>query len=294
MLTGKPPAGCGVLLAAPALHPVHKEVCGLLEKPRRAHAVVAPVEDTKHPLAAPRIVQVLRVVRQHERVVGRHPEEGRAGGLGRAPDRHQLQRVEGGARRHLRPDHVEGPAHQELRHREPPAVHQLLRHGPQVPEGGVQDAGRQAVVLRRPEDGRRGAHGAAPEADGGDAVQAAQVLEDGAQVLLLVVPERDVLAFRPPRAGEVQAEDGEVPGEEHRQRVKGLQAGRAVPVEVDHARPLCLRSLRWYEVAALKHASAAPELQVPALVDALAKAELCRPELLGGVQVPRRPDDHLP
>mmetsp|Transcript_96934 Transcript_96934/g.278467 ORF Transcript_96934/g.278467 Transcript_96934/m.278467 type:complete len:273 (-) Transcript_96934:632-1450(-) len=142
--------------------PVQEEVCSLFKEPRWPNAVVPALEDSENPLTRPSIVQILRVVRQHECVVGGHAEQRRAARQRRAVDGHELEGVKRRPGEDLGADHVEGPTQQEGWNGKPAPVHQLLGHGAEVPESGVQNAGREIGVLGRAQYGGRGAHGPAP------------------------------------------------------------------------------------------------------------------------------------
>mmetsp|Transcript_26240 Transcript_26240/g.74633 ORF Transcript_26240/g.74633 Transcript_26240/m.74633 type:complete len:216 (+) Transcript_26240:937-1584(+) len=215
-------------------------------------------------------MQVLRVVRQHESVVRGHAEERWAYGEGRRVDRRELERVERRTGRHLGPDHLKRPIEEKRRHREPSSADQFLRDGLQVSKGGVQHTSREVVVLCRSQDGCRRAHRPPPQTDGADVLLGTQVVQNHAEIFLLVVPKRDVLALGPSGAGQVQAEHRNVPRQQDWQSVERLQTGRAIAVQVHDARTLGLRRLRREEVAALQLPSAARQLQVSPLVDALA------------------------
>lgn len=114
---------------------------------------------------------------------------------------------------------------------------QVERQGLQVGEGRVEDEARHVLrEARGVEDGRHGAHAAAPQRDGGGAAGLLQVGDDRGQVVLLVVAQRDVLALGQPRPREVKAEKRQVVVRQQLEQVQRVSSVAAVAMEIYNTR----------------------------------------------------------
>mmetsp|Transcript_70098 Transcript_70098/g.180683 ORF Transcript_70098/g.180683 Transcript_70098/m.180683 type:complete len:267 (+) Transcript_70098:514-1314(+) len=216
---------------------------------------------------------------------------------GRRLNRRQLFDVEVRAGEDVLANLLEGPSPYEAGQCQwPAALHHLLRHAQEAGEGRVHDVACDVRVAGGVQCSRRSPHRPAPDADRTHLATGTQVLDHSPQVLLLIVPERDVLASGPAGTGQVQAEHSDVPRQQVRQDIVSLKPRRAVPVEV-HDTGQSLRRLleaARLEVAALQRlASVVPELQVRAHEAAALDAELRGAELRELILEPRRPDDDI-
>mmetsp|Transcript_2527 Transcript_2527/g.5820 ORF Transcript_2527/g.5820 Transcript_2527/m.5820 type:complete len:231 (+) Transcript_2527:919-1611(+) len=139
-----------------------------------------------------------------------------------------------------------------------------------------------------------GSHGTAPEPHCGDAPAASQVCDDRTGIVLLVVSQRDGLAFGLATASEVKSEHRTAELQNDRQLLQSLEATGRVPVQVDDARQLFSHALalqRLPPATGKGQSTTIPHLQVLSNVAPVTKAELWRAKLRHGVLRAGRPHD---
>mmetsp|Transcript_6631 Transcript_6631/g.18437 ORF Transcript_6631/g.18437 Transcript_6631/m.18437 type:complete len:287 (-) Transcript_6631:194-1054(-) len=161
-------------------------------------------------------------------------------------------------------------------------------------EGAVQHHGRDAGIPVAMEQRRRRAHGPPPQCDSRRPSTRAEVADHLSQVVLLIVPERDVFALRQATAGKVEGKKCAAHLQQHGQEIDGLQPAGGVPMHVHDARQLLLRALRiggLPPTALQSEAAGVADLQVGAVEFPAGDGELCGAQILESVLRTGRAND---
>lgn len=186
---------------------------------------MVPVNDDNVLIAGVRLVDILRMARLDEFIpVPRDKQRGHEAPR-RVRYRADVVYVEPGDLLHAGFDHPYGDAYQQARGEDAlPAslLDHLLGKLHQAAETAVQHHAADGRIPLHVHERRRRSHAPAPQRDGGDDVGGPQVPDHAVQVLLLVVPEGDVLAVGLAGAGEVEGEEGDAEGEDVGEDADGL------------------------------------------------------------------------